>query len=153
MIDEILVLVVMDTRLVSLQDKVSPASSSSSSLDSSGSCDVVRSVTNLETLVKNLSKNQRHSGRQMRHESHTVDAIQERVDQIYQHMMRDESRVSRVQQDGPRFDYLRSGTPDTSDILTIEHSSDHDLDTDLHNAELLSLFRRMTTPFKRVNKV
>ena len=113
---------------------------------------MVRSVTNLETLVKNLSKNQRHSGRQMRHESHTVDAIQERVDQIYQHMMRDESRVSRVQQDGPRFDYLRSGTPETSDILTIEHS-DHDLDTDLHNAELLSLFRRMTTPFKRVNKV
>ena len=101
---EFSVSVVMDTRLVSLQDKVSVTQESQSS-SSSSSCDVTRSVTSLETLVRNLTRSQRHSGRTLRHEAGTMDRVQHTVDQIYSHLV---SRPrDKIISDSPRFDYLR----------------------------------------------
>ena len=98
--------VVMDTRLVSLQDKVSTQESQSSSSSSSrSSCDVSRTVASLETLVRNLTRSQRHSGRTLRHEAGTMDRVQHTVDQIYSHLV---SRGrDKIISDSPRFDYLR----------------------------------------------
>ena len=95
--------VVMDTRLVSLQDKVSTQESQSPS--SRSSCDVSRAVSSLETLVRNLTRSQRHSGRTLRHEAGTMDRVQHTVDQIYSHLV---SRGrDKIVSDSPRFDYLR----------------------------------------------
>ena len=89
--------VVMDTRLVSLQDKVSTQESPSSP----ASCD----VTSLESLVRNLTRSQRHSGRTLRHEAGAMDRVQHTVDQIYSHLVsRDRDKIVN---NSPRFDYLR----------------------------------------------
>ena len=83
--------VVMDTRLLSLQDKVSTQEVGSP---------VIRAV---ETLVRNLTRSQRHSGRTLRHEAGAVERVQHTVDQIYTHLV---SR-DRTTHSAPRFDYLR----------------------------------------------
>ena len=93
--------VVMDTRLVSLQDKVSTQESPSSP----ASCDVTRTVGSLESLVRNLTRSQRHSGRTLRHEAGAMDRVQHTVDQIYSHLVsRDRDKIVN---NSPRFDYLR----------------------------------------------
>ena len=103
---EFSVSVVMDTRLVSLQDKVSVTQESQSSSSSPrSSCDVTRSVTSLETLVRNLTRSQRHSGRTLRHEAGTMDRVQHTVDQIYSHLV--SRHRDKIISDSPRFDYLR----------------------------------------------
>ena len=86
--------VVMDTRLLSLQDKVSTQEAGSS---------MTRAVSSLETLVRNLTRAQRHSGRTLRHEAGAVERVQHTLDQIYTHLV---SR-DRTTHSAPRFDYLR----------------------------------------------
>jgi len=146
-------LVVMDTRLLSLQDKVSTQESSlSSSSSAPASCDVTKSISDLENLIRSLNKSQRHSGRQLRQDHHTVDSIQNKVDQIYEHIVTNKH----MQQDSPRFDYLRSEPQSASNgILTIEHRDEDEFEGEEFNTaedKLLALFRRIATPFKRVNK-
>ena len=62
--------------------------------------------SDLENLIRSLNKSQRHSGRQLRQDHHTVDNIQHKVDQIYEHILTNTN--NHMQQDSPRFDYLRS---------------------------------------------
>ena len=93
----------MDTRLVSLQDKVSSQESPSSPARSSS--DVTKTVGSLESLVRNLTRSQRHSGRTLRHEAGAMDRVQHTVDQIYSHLVsRDRDKIVN---NSPRFDYLR----------------------------------------------
>lgn len=137
-------LVVMDTRLLSLQDKVSASSPEVPRA-------VTQSVTSLESLVRNLTRAQRHSGRQIRHEAGAVDRVQRKVDQIYSHLVQHRDPQ-------PRFDFLRSAPPapgPDEHYSSAGHAHDLELEgEELSTAEdkLLALFRRIATPFKRVNK-
>ena len=74
------------------------------------------------TLLRNLTRAQRHSGRQIRHEAGAVDRVQRKVssvrcdvsppmsrvtyqvDQIYSHLVQHRDPQ-------PRFDFLRSAPP------------------------------------------
>lgn len=123
-------LVVMDRRLVSLQDKVAGGDKVCQQTS--------QSFRNMETLIKSLNNSQHHA----RH--------RHKVDQIYSHLIT--NRRGPIQQDSPRFDFLRSNPPPTDDgIITLDEDSNKE---DFGTAEdkLLSLFRKIATPFKRVNK-
>ena len=62
------------------------------------------SSRNMESLIKSLNKTQRHARGQQHHETQIVNNIKHKVDQIYTHL----TRNGQLQQDSPRFDYLRS---------------------------------------------
>ena len=73
----------------------------------------------METLMKSLNKTQRHARGQMHHETQMVNNIKHKVEQIYSHLTR---REGQLQQDSPRFDFLRSNpSPPSGDngIITI----------------------------------
>ena len=73
----------------------------------------------METLMKSLNKTQRHARVQLHHETQMVNNIKHKVEQIYSHLTR---REGQLQQDSPRFDFLRSNpSPPSGDngIITI----------------------------------
>ena len=74
------------------------------------------------SLVRNLTRAQRHSGRQIRHEAGAVDRVQRKVSSLTCHVSAPMSRATcqvdqiyshLVQQRDPqpRFDFLRSAPP------------------------------------------
>ena len=75
------------------------------------------SSRNMESLMARLNKTQRHSRGQQHHESQMVANIKHKVEQIYSHL----TRNGQLQQDSPRFDFLRSQASPSSHngILTI----------------------------------
>ena len=75
----------------------------------------------MESLIKSLNKTGRHARGQQHHETQMVANIKHKVEQIYSHL----TRSGQLQQESPRFDFLRSHPSPSSHngILTIGQSS------------------------------
>ena len=149
---------VMDGRLLSLQDGLKEKTEST-----------LTALTKVVEEVKNSSRRShhktigRHSGgghagessehhNSCRENRVILEEVQERTSEILE-------RVTQVQEDpsGPTFSYLR--TPQQVGLYTTEEEVDGDAreedeERDFIDAEdkFVALFRRITTPFKRVNK-
>ena len=149
---------VMDGRLLSLQDGLKEKTEST-----------LTALTKVVEEVKNSSRRShhkttgRHSGgghagessehhNSCRENRVILEEVQERTSEILE-------RVTQVQEDpsGPTFSYLRA--PQQVGLYTTEEEVDgdgreEDEERDFIDAEdkFVALFRRITTPFKRVNK-
>jgi hypothetical protein len=156
---------VVDNRLLSLQDAVADQSSKDP-LSEITSQRVLSTLTNIESLIKNSTarshhKRQRHASRHLgaqNNENHSDCAatcqtnhnilknVQEKVENIHHHVTRGGNYRDI---DSPRFDYLRSEAPSPQiGVYSIDQEEDFSEAED----KFVHLFRKIATPFKRVNK-
>ena len=158
---------VVDNRLLSLQDSVADSAESDplSEITSQG---VLSTLTNIESLIKNSTARSHHKRQQYRHSSRHISGqnnenhsdhaascqanhnilkdIHEKVQIIDHHITRGGSYR---ESDPPRFDYLRGESP--SPQLGV-YSLDQEEEFTEAEDKFVHLFRKIATPFKRVNK-
>jgi len=158
---------VVDNRLLSLQDSVADSTESDplSEITSQG---VLSTLTNIESLIKNSTARSHHKRQQYRHSSRHISGqnnenhsdhaascqanhnilkeIHKKVQIIDHHITQGGSYR---ESDSPRFDYLRSGSP--SPQLGV-YSLDQEEEFTEAEDKFVHLFRKIATPFKRVNK-
>lgn len=158
---------VVDNRLLSLQDSVAEQSSKDplSEITSQG---VLSTLTNIESLIKNSTARNHHKRPQYRHssrhlggqnnENHSNQAsscqanhdilqeIQSKVENIQHHVT---GGGNYKDTDSPRFDYLRGEAP--SPQIGV-YSVDQEEEFSEAEDKFVHLFRKIATPFKRVNK-
>eukprot|EP00092_Neocalanus_flemingeri_P027836 GFUD01030219.1.p1 GENE.GFUD01030219.1~~GFUD01030219.1.p1 ORF type:complete len:765 (-),score=159.24 GFUD01030219.1:331-2625(-) len=159
---------VVDNRLLSLQDSVADQSSTDplSEITSQG---VLSTLNNIESLIKNSTARTHHKRPQYRHSSRHLGSqskenhldqvsscqanhdilqdIQSKVGNIHNHVIQESNHKDII--DAPRFDYLRGDAP--SPQIGV-YSVDQEEDFSDAEDKFVSLFRKIATPFKRVNK-
>ena len=158
---------VADNRLLSLQDSTSQQVSKDplAEITSQG---VMASVSNIESLIKNSSARNHHkrthSRQSNRHySSHSSESlsgeitscetnkdllltIQSTIEDIRQSV---QSNFNTKTFESPRFEYLKRESPSA---LIGEYSADQEEEFSEAEDKFVHLFRRITTPFKKVNK-
>jgi len=158
---------VVDNRLLSLQDSTSQKFTKDplAEITSQG---VMASLTNIESLIKNSSARNHHKRTHSRqsnrhyssHSSETLSGeiascqtnkdmllvIQSTIEDVRQSV---QNNFNTKSFESPRFEYLKSESPSA---LIGEYSVDQEEEFSEAEDKFVHLFRRIATPFKRVNK-
>jgi len=147
---------VVDNRLLSLQDSVADQPSSG----------VMSTLNSIESLIKNSTTRTHHKRPRHRNPNHGDPTKDDHSNQISScqenhHILQDvQAKIGHIQNnvmqgrhhqdvDAPRFDYLRGEAPTPLvDVYTVNQEEEFSDAED----KFVSLFRKIATPFKRVNK-